>query len=270
MGIYDAGRGRLVPQSVGTPKGTALVERVDRGDSSSVLNVFKGRPEGKLLWSGRSLHLSSMGSGDMAGVAMTATTGQSKSPSARTDQLRDAETSSKQPRETLADQNSAKSIADGQGVLKQQNPAIWLSSRKTGTSKAKSLWQWTSRRPGKNLCIIHPKRDATIANWIADGLLLGLEKAKGREWLKHSAGSNSQQSQVKATSDEPILYDALGAGNAPRVIDQSGELQRVLTYNGSRPCRNRAAQSRGHTTCRPSSRAPGWCRSVKQYRPAAS
>ena len=32
MGIYDAGRGRLVPQSVGTPKGTALVERVDRGD----------------------------------------------------------------------------------------------------------------------------------------------------------------------------------------------------------------------------------------------
>ncbi len=112
-----------MPQSVGTPKGTALVERVDRGDSSSVLNVFKGRPEGKLIWSGRSLHLSTMGSGDMAGVAMTATTGQSKSPSARTDQSRDAETSSKQPRETLADQNSGESIADGQGVLKQQNPA---------------------------------------------------------------------------------------------------------------------------------------------------
>ena len=84
---------------------------------------------------------------------------------------------------------------------------------------------------------IHPKRDSSIANWIDDGLLIGLEKGKGREWLENSAGSNSQQSQVKATSDGPILYDALGAGNVPKVIDQSDELQRVLTYAASRPCR---------------------------------
>jgi hypothetical protein len=71
---------------------------------------------------------------------------------------------------------------------------------------------------------IHPKRDSSIANWIDDGLLIGLEKGKGREWLENSAGSNSQQSQVKATSDEPILYDASGIRNVSKVVDpETGE-----------------------------------------------
>ncbi len=53
-----------------------------------------------------------MGSGDIASKAMTATSGQSDSPSARTDQLRDGNPSPKQPRETLADQASKDNIAD--------------------------------------------------------------------------------------------------------------------------------------------------------------
>ena len=66
-----------------------------------------------LIWSGRSLHLSSMGSGDTASKAMTATTGQSDSPSARADQLR---VNPKQPLETLADQISDVSVAEDERV----------------------------------------------------------------------------------------------------------------------------------------------------------
>ncbi len=43
---------------------------------------------------------------------------------------------------------------------------------------------------------IHPKRDSSIAYWVGDGLLLGLEKDKGRKWLENSVASNSRQPQV--------------------------------------------------------------------------
>ena len=56
-----------------------------------------------LTWSGRSLHLSSMGSGDMGNKPMTATAAPSDSASARTDQL---PVNPKQPLETLADQSA--------------------------------------------------------------------------------------------------------------------------------------------------------------------
>lgn len=74
--------------------------------------------ERKLIWSGRSLHLSSMGSGDIASKAMTATTVQSDSTSARTDQLRDEKSSPKQPLETLADQTSADTVAENRESMK--------------------------------------------------------------------------------------------------------------------------------------------------------
>ena len=45
---------------------------------------------------------------------------------------------------------------------------------------------------------ILPERDTSMANWIADGLLIGFDKHKGRDWLENSAGSNSQQPQVNA------------------------------------------------------------------------
>ena len=48
---------------------------------------------------------------------MTATTVQSDSTSARTDQLRDEKSSPKQPLETLADQNSESSIAHSKMVI---------------------------------------------------------------------------------------------------------------------------------------------------------
>ena len=78
-----------------------------------------------LIWSGRSLHLSSMGSGDIASKAMTATTGQSDSPSARTDQLRDGNPSPKQPLDTLADQNSDQTLDD---LRSRHN--FWISDPK--------------------------------------------------------------------------------------------------------------------------------------------
>jgi len=109
--IYDDGSGRLLLQNVGADKGIAFVELRDDGDYYSVVTAFNGASRGKLVWSGRSLHLSSMGSGDTASKAMTATTVQSDSTSARTDQLRDDKSPPKQPLETLADQNSKTSIA---------------------------------------------------------------------------------------------------------------------------------------------------------------
>ncbi len=51
-------------------------------------------------------------------------------------------------------------------------------------------------------------RSAQLQHWIGEGLLIGLENGKGREWLENSARSNSRQFQVNAASDKPILYDA--------------------------------------------------------------
>ena len=104
--IYDNGRGRLMLQSVGMPKGTAIVELIDHGDFYSIVTVFDGKPEGRLVWSGRRLHLSSKGSGDMDS-SMTTTAEQSGSPSARTAQL---PANPKQPLETLANQTSGSNI----------------------------------------------------------------------------------------------------------------------------------------------------------------
>ena len=69
---------------------------------------------------------------------------------------------------------------------------------------------------------IYPKRDSSVANWIADGLLIGADKHKGRDWLENSAGSNSQQPQVNAALDKAILYDG-------RLIRKAAE-EAVIRY----------------------------------------
>ena len=57
---------------------------------------------------------------------------------------------------------------------------------------------------------------ASVSNWnnadrfvkgvhFADGLLIGANKHKGRDWLGNSAGSNSQQPQVNAALDANIV-----------------------------------------------------------------
>lgn len=91
------------------------MELRDDGDYYSIVSVFNGSPRGKLVWSGRSLRLSTLGSGDMT-EAMTATTGQSESPSARTDQSRND--TPKRPLETLADQASGETVALNGGKIK--------------------------------------------------------------------------------------------------------------------------------------------------------
>ena len=55
---------------------------------------------------------------------------------------------------------------------------------------------------------IHPKHETKLLNWVNDGLLLGYEKTKGREWLEHSATSNSQQDQVNAALTKARIYKA--------------------------------------------------------------
>jgi len=78
---------------------------------------------------------------------------------------------------------------------------------------------------------IHPKRDESVTHWIEDGLLLGLEKRKGRDWLENSVGSNSQQPQVKAALDKITLYDTETIRNPSRVVDENGEP--LVVYHGS-------------------------------------
>jgi hypothetical protein len=60
---------------------------------------------------------------------------------------------------------------------------------------------------GASFPAMQGKRDSSVANWIADGLLIGLDKHKGRDWLENSAGSNSQQPQVNAALDGAIICD---------------------------------------------------------------
>lgn len=55
---------------------------------------------------------------------------------------------------------------------------------------------------------LHPKHDEKVLNWVEDGLLLGVEKTKGREWLEHSAGSNSRQDQVNAALANARIYES--------------------------------------------------------------
>ncbi len=70
---------------------------------------------------------------------------------------------------------------------------------------------------------IHPKRDESVANWVADGLLLGLEKTKGRKWLEDSAGSNSQQPRTKSALDDAIVYEADSLRKVSKVVDANGK-----------------------------------------------
>lgn len=73
-------------------------------------------PKGKLVWSGRRLHLSTMGSGDAGSSAIT-TAEQSVSPSARTARGNEAEATPNPVLEALADQTSDVRIA-------QANPDV--------------------------------------------------------------------------------------------------------------------------------------------------
>ncbi len=103
--IYDDGAGRLIVHSPGLPRGAAFIELRDEGDFYSVVTAYDAMPRGKLVWSGRRLHLSSKGSGDAEGSA-TATTGQSVSPSAMTARGNDSIESPNPVLEALADQTS--------------------------------------------------------------------------------------------------------------------------------------------------------------------
>ena len=52
-----------------------------------------------------------------------------------------------------------------------------------------------------------------LINWINQGLLLGFERTKGREWLERNSGSNSQRGQVNAAFDGLRIYDEGDNGN---------------------------------------------------------
>ena len=94
---------------------------------------------------------------------------------------------------------------------------------------------------------IYPKRDSSVAQWIADGLLLGADKHKGRDWLENSAGSNSQQPQVNAALDKSILYDG-------RLIRKATE-SAVIRYNEET---NRTTASEGSDAIRYNVADEGW------------
>lgn len=78
---------------------------------------------------------------------------------------------------------------------------------------------------------IHPKRDHSVAHWIAGGLLRGYEKAKGRTWLENSAGSNTQQPQVKAALDNAIIYETNAIRKPSKVVDADGKP--LVVYHGT-------------------------------------
>lgn len=66
---------------------------------------------------------------------------------------------------------------------------------------------------------IHPKADKSINHWINDGLLLGYEKTKGRDWLERNSGSNSPRDQTKAALTKATVYENQNLGNS---YNQSG------------------------------------------------
>ncbi len=77
---------------------------------------------------------------------------------------------------------------------------------------------------------VHPKRDESILHWVNEGLLLGVDKNKGRTWLENLAATHSQQPQALATLDD-ILYDGTSLSNASKVIDpETGEP--LVVYHG--------------------------------------
>ena len=78
---------------------------------------------------------------------------------------------------------------------------------------------------------IHPKRDENIQRWIRNGLLLGIEKDKGRKWLENSAPTNPGQPQVTATLDNLIIHENPDFVNTSKVVDKNGKPLRV--YHGT-------------------------------------
>ena len=57
---------------------------------------------------------------------------------------------------------------------------------------------------------IHPKPNQNLSHWISDGLLLGMNKQKGPDWLSRISGSHSQRYQANQTP-ALILYDGTDA-----------------------------------------------------------
>lgn len=84
-------------------------------------------PKGKLVWSGRRLHLSTQGSGDTAG-AVTTTTGQSVNPSSGTARGNEAEATPNPVLEVLEDQTSAGSVAGDEGEVDNDSGPSRLSA----------------------------------------------------------------------------------------------------------------------------------------------
>lgn len=83
---------------------------------------------------------------------------------------------------------------------------------------------------------LHPKRDTSIAHWIEDGLLLGVDKHKGRDWLENSAGSNSRQYPANAALDKAILYDGRLIRKAAEAVvikyaKANGRINSDIRYN---------------------------------------
>ncbi|MDD3018513.1 MAG: hypothetical protein PHE74_09105 [Comamonas sp.] len=65
-----------------------------------------------------------------------------------------------------------------------------------------------------------------------DGLLLGLDKEKGRDWLENLAATNPQQPQADFAALDSILYDAVTVRNASKVVDaETGEP--LVVYHGT-------------------------------------
>jgi len=62
---------------------------------------------------------------------------------------------------------------------------------------------------------LHPKNTKSVLKWIEDGLLLGYEKTKGREWLERNSGSDSQRGQVNAAFEGARIYEAEKNSNTP-------------------------------------------------------
>ena len=61
---------------------------------------------------------------------------------------------------------------------------------------------------------IHPKADASITHWINDGLLLGYEKTKGKDWLERNSGSNSPRNQLNPALVNASVYENKSLDNS--------------------------------------------------------
>lgn len=108
--VYDPGRGRLLIVNERFGKHMAVVELRDEGDHYSVITAYDGRPEGKVVWSGRSSAASLPGTkpsvtGQTAPEGATPAVGSSAEPSAeRTNADAQTEPPTTSPHTRIADQ----------------------------------------------------------------------------------------------------------------------------------------------------------------------